>query len=178
MSLLGQFLEFTTTPELWFHKNMSRLKQVRYLMWAHKYNYYKHGTSYATSPPQAKFWGFPLCLHWIFFVLRAYFFPIKQNNHAPNSAPSTKAKLFWLIFLKSIFLKKCHFSKKCHFFGKIYKISSSGTRNKESISSGLSQDLKLRSKIEGKVGPFDRCSILHWFVASGTRACKFCMLLA
>ena len=99
MSLLGQFLEFTTTHELWFHKNMSRLKQVRYLMWAHKYNYYKHGTSYATSPPQAKFWGFPLCLHWIFFVLRADFFQDSKTIMRQTAPPAQKLNfLGWFFF--------------------------------------------------------------------------------
>ena len=82
MSLVGQFLEFTTTPELWFHKNMPRLKKVRYLMWAHKYNYYKHGTSHATTAPQANFRRFPLCSHWIFFVLRAYFSKKAKQSYA------------------------------------------------------------------------------------------------
>ena len=86
-----------------------------------------------------------------FLRFESRFFPRKQNNHAPNSAPSTKSKLFWLIFLKSLFLKKCHFSKKCHFFGKIYKISPSGTRNKESISSGLitnsNHDIPFRNSV-------------------------------
>mgnify|MGYP003725033957 CR=1 FL=1 len=84
-----------------------------------------------------RFFCFILYLQRFFITFNSYFPPKIQPLMHQTTLPSTKIELSWDSRPWGKTLQKWAFSKIGHFFSRISKISSSGTRNKESVAPGL-----------------------------------------